>query len=35
MELDVSGFSPYLALPGGALIGLVVVFFGVGRLHRN
>ena len=35
MELDVRGFSPYLAFPGGALIGLVVVFFGVGRLHRN
>jgi hypothetical protein len=35
MDLDVSGRSPYLAMPAGALIGLVVIFFGVGRLHRN
>jgi hypothetical protein len=35
MELVVRGSSPYLAFTGGALIGLVVVFFGVGRLHRN
>ena len=35
MNLTVEGRSPFLALPAGALLGLVVVFFGVGRLHRN
>ena len=35
MELAVPGRSPFLAMPAGALLGLLVVFFGVGRLHRN
>lgn len=34
-QLTVSGRSPFVAFPSGALVGLLVVFFGVTRLHRN
>ena len=35
-ELRVSGLSPFLALPGGALVGLTVVFVGLaGRRHSE
>ncbi len=32
-RLVVSGKSPFVALPSGALLGLVVVFFGLSRRH--
>ena len=32
--LKVSGASPFLALPAGALIGLIIVFVGLAR-HRE
>jgi len=34
-QLTVSGKSPFVAFPTGALVGLMVVFFGVTRLHRE
>lgn len=35
LNLTVHGKTPFLALPAGALLGLVVVFFGAGRMPRN
>lgn len=34
-ELHVEGRSPYTAFPGGALIGLAVVYIGLSRRHRT
>lgn len=34
-RLVVSGDSPFRALPGGAMVGLVVVFLGLARRHRH
>ena len=33
-RLIVSGDSPFRALPGGAMVGLVIVFLGLSRRHR-
>lgn len=34
MELSVSGHSPWISLPTGALIGLLLVFIGLSPRHR-
>lgn len=34
-RLLVSGDSPFVAFPGGALVGLVVVFFGLSRRRKS
>lgn len=34
-QLHVSGTSPYTAFPGGAMIGLIVVFIGLSRRARH
>lgn len=34
-ELQVSGRSPYVAFPGGSLVGLIVVFIGLHRRDRT
>jgi len=34
-ELHVAGTSPYTAFPGGAMVGLIVVFIGLSRRSRH
>jgi hypothetical protein len=34
-ELTVSGRSPWIALPAGALVALALVFLGLSAVHRD